>query len=92
MTSERRKDADIRRADGRYVRWSWRYKTFQCMMDGHWRNITPENARAWAAAGLPLGVHGGDIFNELEKERAKYNQPSWQTRRDANREAHDTQA
>lgn len=61
MTSERRKDADIRRADGRYVRWSWRYKAFQHYdkVSGVWRNITPEMARQHVDEKLPMGCHGG---------------------------------
>lgn len=56
---KRNNTPDIRRADGRYVRWSWRYKTFQsqCAVTGQWMNITPEMARSWASAGLPIGSH-----------------------------------
>lgn len=55
-------DPDIRRADGRYVRWSWRYKTWQrqCPVTQQWFNIRPEQADAAVAAGLRVGCHGGD--------------------------------
>lgn len=55
-------DPDIRRSDGRYVRFSWRFKAFQVFdpVAGVFRNITPEMARNYAAAGLPMGCHGGD--------------------------------
>ena len=47
----------IRREDGRYVRFSHRYKSWQIQTrTGDWRNIRPSLARCYVAAGLPVGV------------------------------------
>jgi hypothetical protein len=66
MTSERTRTPahDIRRPDGRRVRFSWRFKAFQNFdtVSGVWRNITPEMARSYCDMGLPMGCHGGDAF------------------------------
>lgn len=58
MTTERKGPVPtVRRADGRYVRWSWRYASWQTQdRFGNWRNIRTELARAYVAAGLPVGV------------------------------------
>jgi hypothetical protein len=65
MSSNRRRThtpRDVRRPDGRYVRWSFRYNAWQVRdaVTGAFRNIKPEMARCYAAAGFPIGVHGGD--------------------------------
>lgn len=54
----------VRREDGRYVRWSWKYNTWQVNdPTAHtWRNIRPELARCYAASGFPIGVHGGSAI------------------------------
>lgn len=43
--------------DGRYLRWSWRYNSWQ-VKDRHglWRAVRPEIARCYAAAGMMIGV------------------------------------
>lgn len=52
--------ATARTPDGRYVRWSWRYQAWQSKdpIAGTWRNIRPEMARCYVAAGFPIGVQG----------------------------------
>ena len=50
---------------GRYVRFSWRYNTWQVnrhTADGRseWRNISAHIARSYAAAGFPVGVTTGE--------------------------------
>jgi hypothetical protein len=46
-----------RRVDGRYIRFSFRYDSWQVQTpDKTWANIRPEMARAYAAAGFPIGV------------------------------------
>ncbi len=64
MTTERRPRSAPkaqRLPDGRYIRFSWRYNTWQVQGGPlrEWRNIRPELARCYAAAGFPIGTHGG---------------------------------
>lgn len=59
MSSDRKptKAVSTRRADGRYLRWSWRYNTWQVKArDGSFRNVSVPMARAYAAADFPIGV------------------------------------
>ena len=45
------------RADGRYLRFSWRYDTWQVKTrTGAWVNVRTALAQAYAAAGFPIGV------------------------------------
>ena len=62
MTSDRRKTGVaaqkmVMRVDGRYLRFSHRYASWQVQTRaGLWANIRTEQARAYAAAGFPIGV------------------------------------
>lgn len=68
MTTNRRGPAPTqRRLDGRHIRFSWRYQTFQVKTkQGQWVNVRHELARAYAAAGFPVEaaevVAQGDLF------------------------------
>lgn len=43
--------------DGRYLRWSWRYNTWQVLTRTHqWVNIKVPLARCYAAAGFQVSV------------------------------------
>lgn len=43
--------------DGRYLRFSHRYNSWQVKdRVGNWRNVRPELARCYAAAGMMIGV------------------------------------
>ncbi|CAB4241044.1 hypothetical protein UFOVP228_48 [uncultured Caudovirales phage] len=47
----------VMRADGRYLRFSWRYGTWQVKdKTGHFRNVSVPMARCYATAGFPIGV------------------------------------
>lgn len=57
MSSDRSPDRALARAkiEGRrMLRWSWRYDTWQVRdpVAGIWRNVRPELARCYAAAGI----------------------------------------
>jgi hypothetical protein len=60
MSSDRhptRPVAAVRREDGRYLRYSFRYDTWQVRTrHGTWANIRIELARAYAASGFPIGA------------------------------------
>ena len=62
MSSDRRKPGAapqkmVVRADGRYLRFSWRYDTWQVKTrTGAWVNVRTALAQAYAAAGFPIGV------------------------------------
>ena len=59
MSSDRKPQMTVssRRADGRYLRFSWRYNTWQVKdRMGNWRNVHVGMARAYASAGFPIGV------------------------------------
>ena len=62
MTSDRRKQAvapKARVADGRYLRWSWRYNAWQIRSrEGVWHNCNVPMARCYATMGFPIGVQG----------------------------------
>lgn len=63
MTTERKRGKPsqkmTRTALGRYMRWSWRYNTWQVQTrEGVWKNASVPMARAYAAAGFPIGVQG----------------------------------
>ena len=62
MTTDRKGPApSVRRPDGRYLRFSWRFNCWQIKTkDGTFRNVSVPMARAYAAAGLPIGVQQGD--------------------------------
>lgn len=53
--------------DGRYVRWSWKYASwqFQSAETKAWRNIRPDLANALAAAGYRVGT-GDDNTEPLQ--------------------------
>lgn len=53
--------------DGRYVRFSWRYNSwqFEDKLARTWRNIRPELARALVSAGYRVGV--GDTQTEWQQ-------------------------
>lgn len=54
----------VRTVDGRYLRWSWRYNTFQMKtVAGEWRNVPAHIARCYAAAGFPVSTldQRGDV-------------------------------
>lgn len=56
MTSQRRGPAPAtRREDGRYLRFSWRYASWQVQdKRGAWHNVRVDLARAYSAAGFPV--------------------------------------
>jgi hypothetical protein len=56
----------VRRADGRYLRFSWRYNAWQIQspITNDWRSIRPEMARCYAAAGFPIGVQTANHSNQ----------------------------
>ena len=59
MSSDRKPNKAIstRRVDGRYLRFSHRYNAWQIKTkDGQFRNVNAVMARAYAAAGFPIGV------------------------------------
>ena len=67
MSSDRRRAPTItnyhvkavRLPDGRYLRWSHRYNAWQMMTrEGTFINVSVPMARAYAAAGFPIGVQG----------------------------------
>lgn len=59
MSSDRAKGQRVpstRRADGRYLRFSFRYNAWQIKTrEGSWVNTSVPMARAYAAAGFPIG-------------------------------------
>lgn len=71
MTTERKGPApSVRRPDGRYLRWSWRYNAWQIKTrDGGFKNISTPLARSYAAAGLPIGVQGPAFPTGLQGEQ-----------------------
>lgn len=58
MSSDRRGPTPtVRRKDGRYLRFSHRYNTWQVIdTRGAWRNVRIDLARGYASAGFPIGV------------------------------------
>jgi len=59
MTDRKNKARIIRSLDGRRIRFTHRFNTWQVLKpNGDWRNIRPELARCYAAAGFPIGVQG----------------------------------
>ena len=65
--------------DGRYVRWSWRYNSwqFEDKTSRVWRNIRPDLARALAAAGYRVGT-GDDGTEPLQLDM--FDQPQGENR------------
>lgn len=60
--ARKRAAAPARAPDGRYVRWSYRYHTYQVLDRlGEWRNIREPLADAYIAAGFP--------FREIKPQR-----------------------
>ena len=61
MTTNRRPDYRVKSitlTDGRYLRFSHRFNTWQVLdRTGNWRNVRPELARCYAAAGMMIGCH-----------------------------------
>lgn len=59
MSSDRHPNQSVPtlRIDGRYLRWSHRYSAWQIRTrEGTYINVSVPMARAYAAAGLPIGV------------------------------------
>ena len=57
-----------RAINGRYLRYSYRYRTWQVQdpLARVWRNIRPEMAAAYSAAGFPKGASPIDEQMEME--------------------------